>query len=50
MVAQIFGMTFIGIIVVCLIWTICSFIVSDDAMDRNKELLENMKNFDKNKK
>ena len=50
MIAQVLGMTFIGIIVVCLIWTICSYIASDDAMDRNKKLLENMKNFDKNKK
>ena len=50
MVAQIFGMTFVGIILVCLIWTIMGYIFSDNAMDRNRKLLENMKNLDKNKK
>ena len=50
MVAQIFGMTFIGIIVVCLITSTLKAIFSDDAMDRNRKLLDNMKKFDKNKR
>tara|TARA_R110000824_G_scaffold107073_1_gene253042 strand:+ start:284 stop:442 length:159 start_codon:yes stop_codon:yes gene_type:complete len=49
-IAQIFGITFVGIILVCLIWTVMSHIFSDDAMDRNKKLLDNMKEFDKKDK
>ena len=47
MVAQIFGMTFIGIITVCLITSILKTIFSSDSMDRNKKLLDNMKKMDK---
>ena len=47
MIAQIFGMTFVGIILVCLIWTVMSYIFSSESRDRNKKLLDNMKNFDK---
>ena len=47
MVAQIFGMTFVGIILVCLVWTVMSYIFSSESRDRNKKLLDNMKNFDK---
>ena len=47
MAAQIFGMTFVGIILVCLIWNIMSYIFSSESRDRNKKLLDNMKNFDK---
>ena len=47
MVAQIFGMTFVGIILVCLVWTVISYIFSSESRDRNKKLLDNMKNFDK---
>ena len=50
MIAQIFGMTFVGIILVCLIWTVMSYIFSSESRDRNKKLLDNMKNFDKNNK
>ena len=46
-VAQIFGMTFVGIILVCLIWTVMGYIFSSESRDRNKKLLDNMKNFDK---
>ena len=46
-IAQIFGMTFVGIILVCLIWTVMSYIFSSESRDRNKKLLDNMKNFDK---
>jgi hypothetical protein len=45
--AQIFGMTFVGIILVCLIWTVMSYIFSSENMDRNKKLLDNMKKLDK---
>ena len=47
MIAQIFGMTFVGIILVCLIWTVMSYIFSSESMDRNKKLLDNMKKMDK---
>ena len=47
MVAQVFGMTFVGIILVCLVWTVMSYIFSSESRDRNKKLLDNMKNFDK---
>jgi hypothetical protein len=47
MIAQIFGMTFVGIILVCLVWTIMSYIFSSESRNRNKKLLDNMKNFDK---
>ena len=49
-IAQIFGMTFVGIILVCLIWTVMSYIFSSESRDRNKKLLDNMENFDKNNK
>ena len=47
MVAQILGMTFMGIILVCLVWTVMSYIFSSESMDRNKKLLDNMKKMDK---
>ena len=47
MIAQVFGMTFVGIILVCLVWTVMSYIFSSESRDRNKKLLDNMKNFDK---
>ena len=50
MVAQIFGMTFVGIILVCLVWTVISYIFSSESRDRNKKLIDNMKEFDKNNK
>ena len=49
-IAQIFGMTFVGIILVCLVWTIISYIFSSGSMDRNRNLLNNIKEFDKNNK
>ena len=49
-IAQVFGMTFVGIILVCLIWTVMSYIFSSESRDRNKKLLDNMENFDKNKR
>ena len=47
MIAQVFGMTFVGIILVCLVWTVMSYIFSSESRNRNKKLLDNMKNFDK---
>jgi len=47
MIAQIFGMTFIGIIAVCLIWTIGNFIA--ESSSPNNKLEENIKNFNKKK-
>ena len=44
-VAQTFGMIFIGIIVVCLIITIVNYIF-DSSTDTNKKLLDNIKKMD----
>ena len=48
-VAQIFGMTFIGIVLICLVWTILSYIFNniDDTANTNKKLLDNMNKMDK---
>jgi len=43
--AQIFGMVFIGVIVVCLIWTIGNSIA--ESSSPNNKLEENMKKFNK---
>ena len=47
-VAQIFAITFVGTILVCLVWTIGSYIA--ETYSPNNKLEENMKNFNKNKK
>ena len=47
MMAQIFGMTFIGIIVVCLTWTICSYMF--EANSPNNKLEENIKKYNNKK-
>ena len=44
-VAQIFGMTFVGIILVCLVWTVMSYIFSSDSLKGNKKLLDNMEKY-----
>jgi len=43
-VAQVFGMTFVGIIVICIAWTIMEYIFSKPNK-QNKKLLDNMKKF-----
>jgi hypothetical protein len=45
MIAQIFGMTFVSIILICLVWSIMSYIFNgtDRPGKRNKKLLDNMK-------
>tara|TARA_R110000803_G_scaffold39315_2_gene84790 strand:- start:108 stop:269 length:162 start_codon:yes stop_codon:yes gene_type:complete len=49
-VAQIFGMTFVAIILLCLVWTVMSYIFSSESRDRNKKLLDNMEEFGKRTK
>jgi hypothetical protein len=44
-IAMIFGMTFIGIILICLVWTILSYIM--EAYNPKNKLEENIKKFDK---
>ena len=46
-IAVIFGMTFVGVILICLVWTILSYIFNgmDSPGKRNKKLLDNMKKF-----
>jgi len=43
--ATIFGLVFVGTIVVCLAWTIMSYIT--EACSPNNKLEENIKEFDK---
>ena len=45
MIAVIFGMTFVGMIVICMVWTICSYIA--DAYSPNNKLEENIKKFER---
>jgi MFS-type transporter involved in bile tolerance (Atg22 family) len=44
-VTQTFGMIFVGIIIVCIVWTFGTYIVNsmDRPGKRNKKLLDNMK-------
>ena len=44
-VAQVFGLSFVGIILICLVWTIGSYIA--DAHSPNNKLEENMKKLNK---
>jgi len=44
-IAQVFGMTFVGIIVFCIGWTICSYIAEENST--NNKLEENIKKFNK---
>ena len=48
--AQAFGLSFVGIILICLVWTVMSYIFSSESKDRNKKLLDNMEKMDKNNK
>ena len=48
-IAVTLGMIFVGTIVICLTWTILSYIVNE-ATSANKRLEENIKQLDKNKK
>ena len=43
--AQIFGITFVGTILVCLVWTIGSYIA--ETYSPNNKLEENIKKFNK---
>lgn len=45
-VAIIFGMSFVGIILVCLAWTIVNYIM-EEVQTPNDKLEENIKRFDK---
>ncbi len=49
-VAQIFGLTFVGIILICLVWTIVEYIVLAWPEDQNKKLMDNMNKLGKNKR
>ena len=46
-IAQVFGMTFLGVILICLVWTIISYIM--DSNNKNNKLEENMKNYETEK-
>jgi len=47
-VAQIFGMTFVGIIMICIGWTIVEYIFGNNK--ENEKLIENMKKLNKTNK
>ncbi len=44
-VVQTFGMIFVGIILVCIVWTFGTYVVSsiDRPRKQNKKLMDNMK-------
>ncbi len=44
LVMQIFGLTFVGIIVICIAWTVMEYIFSKPNK-QNKKLMDNMKKF-----
>ena len=44
-IAVIFGMVFVGTILICLVWTILSYIF--EATSRDNKLEENIKRWDK---
>jgi len=44
-IAVIFGMTFVGVILICLVWTILGYIT--EAYAPNNKLEENIRKFDK---
>tara|TARA_R110001583_G_scaffold119603_1_gene270934 strand:- start:200 stop:370 length:171 start_codon:yes stop_codon:yes gene_type:complete len=46
-IAQVFGMTFVGIILMCLVWTIISYMMT--ASYRKNKLKENMERFESTK-
>ena len=47
MIAMGFGITMVSLIVICLGWSVCSYIYNSRIgyRDQNKKLLENMKKF-----
>ena len=45
-VAQIFGMAFIGIIIICIVWTFGSYVIRSSE-SQNDDLLDNMNKMDK---
>ena len=51
-VIQIFGMCFVGLIMICIGWTIVEYIFTciGSSGNQNKELMDNMYKFDKDKK
>ena len=46
-IAQVFGMIFVGIIVICVASTILNYIYNSQDMDSNKKLLDNIEKLDK---
>ena len=46
-IAQVLGMIFVCIIVICLASTILNYIFSSESMDENKKLLDNIKKMNK---
>ena len=44
-VAQVFGLSFVGIILICLVWTIGSYIANEHSP--NNKLEENLKKLNK---
>ncbi len=43
-IMQVFGLTFVGVIVVCIAWTFMEYIFSRPSK-QNKKLMDNMKKF-----
>jgi hypothetical protein len=49
MIAQVFGFTFVGIILICIVWTFGSYVLGsiDAPGKRNKKLTDNMNKLEK---
>ena len=49
LIAQIFGLGLVGIIMICLAWTIIEYIFTTISKpgDQNRKLMDNIKKFDK---
>ena len=49
LIAQIFGFTFVGIIIICLAWIIIEYIFVSISKpgEQNRKLIDNMKKMDK---
>lgn len=52
-IAQIFALTFVGTILICLVWTVLEYIFNTGSMlhrrSENNKLLENLDKLDKTK-
>jgi len=48
-IAQVFGMIFVGVILICIVWTMLEYILESTTPinKQNKKLMDNIKKLDK---